>query len=313
MTAATGSGAGSAIPAWRSAREKGSVLGIRFVLWWTTAFGRPLGRLFVRVLAFYYTLFAANARRSTRAFLTRLYGEPPTFGRLYLQILRFAQVTLDSLFLMSGKIHHFRVERTGSHYLTELRESRRGAILLGAHLGSMYAMRAQGGVEDLPLYAVVYTKHAERINAVLAEIDPEGHAQLIQMGEGVDFMLRIKELIEQGAIIALLGDRVGSDDRAVSVEFLGAEARLPTGPYILAATLQCPVYLTFGLYRDPDRYELYCEPFADRVELPRGRREQALGEYAQRYADRLACYVRKAPDNWFNFYDFWRKADGTDD
>ena len=26
---------------------------------------------------------------------------------------------------------------------------------------------------------------------------------------------------------------------------------------------------------------------------------------AQRYADRLEHYTRLAPDNWFNFYDFW--------
>lgn len=298
---------------WRTTAEKGSVLGIRFVLWLATAFGRAPARLFVRVLAFYYTLFAPQARRGTRAFLTRVDGEPPSFGRVYRQILRFSQVTLDSLFLMRGKVQHFRVSRNGKEHLAGLRERGQGAILLGAHLGSMHAMRAQSGAEDLPLYAVVYTKHAERINAVLEEIDPAGHATLLQMGQGVDFMLRIRELIEQGALVALMGDRVGSDDRAVTVDFLGDEARLPTGPYILAATLKCPVYLTFGLYRDPDRYELYCEPFAERVELPRRRRQEALREYAQRYADRLACYARKAPDNWFNFYDFWKGTDAGHD
>ena len=292
---------------WRTTAEKGSVLGVRFVLWLATAFGRGPARLFVRILAFYYTLVAPEARRGARAFLARV-DAPTTFGRAYLQILRFAQVTLDSLFLMSGKVDRFRVTRTGHVYLEELRERRRGAILLGAHLGSMYAMRAQSGVESLPLYAVVYTKHAERINAVLREIDPGGHAQLLQMGEGVDFMLRIKELIEDGAIVAILADRVGSDDRAATATFLGDEARFPTGPYILAATLKCPVYLTFGLYRDPDGYDLFCEPFAERIELPRKRRQEALEEYAQRYANRLEHFVRLAPDNWFNFYDFWREG-----
>ncbi len=30
-----------------------------------------------------------------------------------------------------------------------------------------------------------------------------------------------------------------------------------------------------------------------------------LKAYVQRYAERLEHYARKAPDNWFNFYDFW--------
>lgn len=296
---------------WKTTAERGSILGARFVLWLTTVFGRGPARLFVRILAFYYTLFSPRARHGARTFLSKMHDRV-TFGMVYRQILRFAQVTLDSLFFVSGKLEPFRIERTGSEHLLGLREGHTGAILLGAHIGSMYAMRAQSGAAGLPLYAVVYTKHATRINSVLAEVAPDSHAQLLQMGGGVDFMLRIKELLEEGAIVALLGDRVGSDDRAVTVDFFGEEARLPTGPYILAATMKCPVYLTFGIYRDPDRYELFCEPFANRVELPRARRQEALAEYAQRYATRLEHYCRMAPDNWFNFYDFWRKGDRSD-
>lgn len=291
---------------WKTARERGGVLGMRFVLWLTTAFGRGPARLFVRVLAFYYTVFAGGARRTTAEFLQRVEGRS-SFSRVYLQILRFAQVTLDSLFFVSGKIEPFELTRSGSEHLERLRETGEGGILLGAHLGSMHALRARGTQANMPVYAVVYTQHAERINAVLREVNPDGQASLLQMGEGVDFMLRIKELIESGAIIAILADRVGADGRAVEADFFGARARFPAGPYILAAMLKCPVYLTFGLYRAPSRYDLYVEPFAERIVLPRKRRQEALSEYVQAYAARLEHYVSMAPDNWFNFYDFWGK------
>ena len=39
-----------------------------------------------------------------------------------------------------------------------------------------------------------------------------------------------------------------------------------------------------------------------------GRRDEALREYVQRYASLLEERVRRAPENWFNFYDFWRAA-----
>ena len=44
---------------------------------------------------------------------------------------------------------------------------------------------------------------------------------------------------------------------------------------------------------------------ADRIEVPRPNREQALSAYVQHYASRLEHYARRAPYNWFNFYDFW--------
>ena len=63
--------------------------------------------------------------------------------------------------------------------------------------------------------------------------------------------------------------------------------------------------MTFGLYHEPNRYDLYCEPFAEQIELPRGARDAATRDYVQTYAARLEHYCRLAPDNWFNFYDYW--------
>lgn len=298
---------------WTDVGEKGSVLAIRASVFAATVMGRSFGRAIARVVAFYYWLFAKGARRAAGELLRRVHGREATGGETYRQILRFAQTTLDAFFLVAGKTHHFRVTTNGHQHLAELRDNRRGAILLGAHLGSFYAMRAQSEVENLPIYAVVYTKNARRINEALERIDPGKNAKLLQMGEGIDFMLRVKELIEQGAIVAILADRVppnakdAGDARTVRVDFLGGSARLPTGPYLLASMLKCPVYTTFGLYRDPDRYDLFCEPFAERIELPRRGREEALARYAQQYASRLEHFAKMAPDNWFNFYDFWER------
>jgi len=297
---------------WTEVRERGSVAAIAVVVFIVTFLGRAPGRAIARLVAFYYLLCAPHARRAAREFLRRVHGREPTWGEVYTQILRFAQCTLDAFFWVSGKTRYFRVTRNGSHHLAALRDAKRGAILLGAHLGSFYAMRARSEVEKLPLYAVVYTRHARRINDALERLDPGQNAKVLEMSEGVDFVFRIQELIEEGALVAILADRVPpnaskGEGRTVEVEFLGGHARFPVGPYLLASMLKCPVYLTFGLYRDPDHYELHCEPFAERIELPRARREEALREYVSRYAERLEHYCRMAPDNWFNFYDFWER------
>jgi predicted LPLAT superfamily acyltransferase len=176
---------------------------------------------------------------------------------------------------------------------------------MGAHLGSFEAMRGMASKTSLPLNIVGYFKNARLINSVLERLNPTSVTRVISIEPGVDFVLKLKERIEAGELVALLADRVGLGDRVVESTFLGARAPMPAGPFWLAATLGCPVYLTFGLYHEPNRYDLYCEPFAERIELPRGAREEGARQYVQRFSERLEHYCRLAPDNWFNFYDFW--------
>jgi len=65
------------------------------------------------------------------------------------------------------------------------------------------------------------------------------------------------------------------------------------------------VFLAFGAYRGGRRYDVRFELFAERLALGGARRGPAIAAIAQRFADRLALFVRDAPFNWFNFYPFW--------
>jgi predicted LPLAT superfamily acyltransferase len=76
----------------------------------------------------------------------------------------------------------------------------------------------------------------------------------------------------------------------------------------LAALTRCPVILFFGVYRGGNRYDIYFERLADSIILDRARRREDLQHWLQRYAERLEYYVRNAPFNWFNFYDFWEET-----
>jgi predicted LPLAT superfamily acyltransferase len=300
-------------PEWLSARERGGAFAIRLTVFLTTFLGRGFGRLVAFFVAFYYALTTPSARRAIRSFHAHLAPDapPPSFLAVYRHLRRFVYCTLDAFFFVRGQVERFEITCTGDHHLAALRDGKKGAILLGAHLGSFYAMRGQSANERLPLYALVNTKNARMLNEALERLDPKGAAHLVELDPegGMDTMLRVKELLEQGAIVAILGDRIppnAAADRVVRAPFLGAEASFPAGPFLLASMLKAPVYLTFGLSRGNNRYDLFCEPFADRIDLPRGDRKAALERWVTKYAARLEHYVRSAPDNWFNFYDFWQ-------
>jgi predicted LPLAT superfamily acyltransferase len=87
--------------------------------------------------------------------------------------------------------------------------------------------------------------------------------------------------------------------------FLGHAAPFPLGMAQMAMVLQVPVVLCFALYRGGNRYDVYLEPFSAPPRVKRAERDDVLGAWVRGYVSRLESYVRKAPENWFNFYDFW--------
>jgi predicted LPLAT superfamily acyltransferase len=124
-------------------------------------------------------------------------------------------------------------------------------------------------------------------------------------GDRLEAIFDIRERLEQGQHIGVLADRCSPDDRSVVVPFMGQDAKFPAGPYILAATVGCPVYFVAALYRGGNRYEIHAERFAERITLDRNDRSAGLRKWATLYADKLEALARREPTNWFNFYDFW--------
>lgn len=293
---------------WLSQRERGAVWLIRLTFRMATLVGRRLMRPFVIAIAMWYRLFDRRAVSASKQWLERLHGKPPGFWAVYRHIRTFAQVTLDRVFLITGKARGLTFGKTGAHHIYDQMATGHGAVLLGAHLGSFEAMRAGGDDEELRIRILGYFENARMINELLTRLNPTRAASVIHLGnDPVGVMASVKARIEEGDFVAILGDRTGLNDRTTKARFFGEEAEFPSGPFLLASVLRCPVYLVFGLYHEPGRYELSCEPFAERLDLPRANRQAALQEAVQRYADRLEHHCRSAPDNWFNFYDFWRK------
>jgi predicted LPLAT superfamily acyltransferase len=182
----------------------------------------------------------------------------------------------------------------------------RGCVLLGAHLGSFEAMRALGlWARKLPINVLMYQDNAGKAKAIAGDLAPDLGASVIPLGRP-DTLLRVRERLERGEAVAILGDRALGGDKSVTCEFFGSPARFPQGSLLVPALLEVPVVLFFGLYLGGNRYSIHFERFPLEA-APARRRERAAQVQSdlQRYARRLEHYCRMAPYNWFNFYDFW--------
>ena len=307
VTPRSAGGAGATRPAkWLATREAGSVFGLRLVIGISAVFGRRVTRFFLRFVAFYYVALRPSVRRALRSYYAHLDGRPRRFWAMWRHVFAFAQVTLDRVFFLRGRSDLFEVTHSGDEHLVRLSESGRGGLLLSAHVGSQAAMNVDDAAARLRMNVAGYFKNARKLNDLLARINPASETRLIHIEPGaVGPVLALKELVDRGELVVLAADRTGVNDRTVEVDFMGARARLPKGPFILASVLRCPIYLTFALYHEPNRYALFCEPLSEQFAPPRAERDAAIAELAQRYAARLEHYCRLAPHNWFNFFDFW--------
>ncbi len=294
---------------WLDIAEAGGTLGIRFFVVTCTMFGRGVARACLPLVALYYTLFHGRARRASADWIRRARGpQHVSLGAVYIHLLRFAQVTVDRLFCIRRQLWRFDIRYHGKQWFKQIRSSKRGVIMLGAHLGSFEIMRACAEIDSLPINILGYFGNAKMINNALRRLDTRWEGNFIEITPGrVDFVLEIRSRIERGEHVAILGDRVGLGGDTVQVDFMGAPALFPAGVYILAAALHCPVYLFLAVHTPPNRYDIHCELFAEQIVLPRKARLEGARRYAQQYARRLEHYGRAHPDNWFNFYDFWSR------
>ena len=292
---------------WLAQRERGSRLAYQVMAWAALRLGRPLTRVLLHPISIYFVFFSPKATKGIRGFLEQIFKRRVGLVDLYRHYHDFSATLLDRTFIVTGQFQYFDLKIHEAEILLDRVDRGQGCLLLGSHLGSFEIVRACGlQHRQVEIKLLMYEENAPLITETLTRLNPSMADSIIPVGQP-DTMLRVKEVLDQGGLVGILGDRIIENDKIVSCKFLGQMAPFPSGPMLLAGILKTPVILFFGLYRGGNRYEIYFELFAEEVLLDRHHRSRDLQAWTQRYVERLEHYCRLAPSNWFNFYDFWGK------
>jgi predicted LPLAT superfamily acyltransferase len=290
---------------WGDLPERGTPASLRLIAWIAVHVGRWATKLLLNPVTLYFVISAREARQVSYEYLSRVRGHRAYWWHVFRHFYCFAVTILDRLYLLRGEFENFDVTLHEKEILLQKIESGKGCILLGSHLGSFEVLRALGVTQqNFPLKVLMDTAHNQNITRFLDALN-EKIASTVIVPDRPDTLLRVKESLDAGFLVGMLGDRVSSGDKTTQCQFLGAPATFPAGPVLLAAIMHCPVILFFGLYRGGNRYEIYFEHFAEEISLHRDRRTEDVQHWMQRYAERLEYYARLAPYNWFNFYSLW--------
>jgi len=290
-------------------------------MWLLYALFRVGGRLPFRLVLYpvvlWYWAIHRPAREASLEYLQRLQeatgalGHAPGWRDTVRHFFSFAETILDKMLAVGGRYRLDTIRFVGRELIEDLVRRRQGALLVTAHIGCLEMCQASAeSTPGMKLTVLVHTVHAEQFNRMLERLAPGRGISLMQVTEiSPATAVLLAERIERGEFVAIAGDRVpvvAGRATAVQVPFLGHAAPLPTGAYMLASLLKCPL-LSLGCIRQGDAHEVVFDKLADRVVLPRGDRLGACAVHAHAFARGMERLLARAPYEWFNFFSFWNQ------
>jgi predicted LPLAT superfamily acyltransferase len=89
----------------------------------------------------------------------------------------------------------------------------------------------------------------------------------------------------------------------MDTSFLGSEATFPAGPFILASKLRAPVCFVFAFKQSDVHYHFK----AYTPKTYEGRGMTGAEQMLKDYVTLLEGGIRRHPEQWFNYFPFWKE------
>ena len=263
----------------------------------------PLGVLYgcMALVIPFYMLFRKGFKASYNFFRKRMgYGAVKSFLHVYKNEFEFGKVVLDRFAAFAGK--KFEMEVPRMDLFQELCAGRDGFIQLSSHVGN-YEMVGYSLVSPKRINALVYGGETATVMENRAALFGQTNVRMVPVSEDLMHLFTLNSALAGGEIASVPGDRVFGSQKTVECLFFGEMAKFPAGPFVLAVQRNVPILLVFVMKEGRRDYQVLLDILPEPEGETKQDRIQAL---ADAYAARLEAVVRACPDQWYNFYDFWK-------
>lgn len=289
-------------------KARGGVIGHKLFVFILNTFGLQIAYFILRFVAFYFFVTAKSTRTSFKYFreihgYTGLKLYRATYRNYYL----FGQVLLDKVAILSGVKTNFTIEHEGyEENLKHLRNPEKGSILLSAHVGNWEIAGHKLHVLDTKFNVLMYDNEIEAMKNYMDKVTGK-RFNIIAIKDGdMSHMVALHKAFGNKELLVMHGDRFLPGAETIEKTFLGKKAKFPAGPFIMAAKFGIPITVVFSMKESNSHYHFFAKK-AIEVKRSRSRQEVeiAINEASDEYIKELEEMVRKYPEQWFNFYDFW--------
>lgn len=291
-------------PKWKG-KSRGGVLGYKIFIFFLKYFGISFAYFVLLFVAFYFIPFAPKATRASYFYFHKVqkFGALKSAAFVYWSYYRFGQTLLDKVAVLAGFAPKFTYQFDGKHHLQHLANQGKGAVLISAHIGNWEIASHFLEKLDTPVNVVMLDAEHQRIKAILDKSMTKRAFKVIPVKDDFSHLLKIHKAVRKKEFICIHGDRyiAAHKSKTYRTRFLGYYAHFPRGPFELAARLEVPYTFVFAIKETNKHYHFYAMP-GKMAEA--GNVETIIEEYLQ-HMERV---LEDAPEQWFNYYDYWERA-----
>jgi len=214
------------------------------------------------------------------------------FAKYLVDFFRFEKI--DGRYISQN----IRLENTG--YFDEALAKGKGAIVLTAHLGNWELGGAVIALCGYPFWVVALPHTHKKVNDFFNNQRESKGIKVIPSGKAA--VRSCLGLLAVNKMVALVGDRDFAERGAV-LDFFGRPAFFPEGPAAFALKTGASIVPGFLIRNTDDTFTLRIEKPIE-VEPYSGRNRDIVGVIS-RYKNIIEDYIRKYPDQWYMFKQFW--------
>lgn len=277
-------------------KSRGGSLGNWFFVVTLKYMGVRAAYTLLAFVAPYFVFFAPKARKAIWHYNRQIlhYGYVKSVTKLFVHFYSFGQSIIDKIALKHGITSYYTFEYGNYTNFLEVLDSGSGCIIIGAHVGSWEVGAPYFREYGKNINIVMLDAEYRKIKDVIEQGAETRDYKIIPLGEdGLESVLRIKKALDDKEYVCLQGDRYMDENNAERVNFMGKMASFPRGMFIMCEKLRVPIVFYYAMREKGGEYKFIFE-IAD-----------IKSDIRAQYIESLEKIVKKYPQQWYNFYEFW--------
>ena len=285
-------------------KSKGNKAGYQFFVWVLKTFGVMPAYFLLRFVVLYFFLFSYKSSKEIYSLYRNKLKYSPISAiiKLYKNYYLLGQSIIDKVVVMSGIKNKFTYNFDGEENLREITALQKGGILLSAHIGNWdiagYLLKRL----DTKINIVMFDGEHKQIKEYLATVTGKKSFNIIFIKNDLSHIYEISDAFKNNELVCMHADRFLEGNKTIATNLLGKMARFPMGPFALASTFKVPVSFVFSVKENNLHYHFFASKIKKYSHLDKG---VVMQEMLNDFATEMEMKVKKYPEQWFNYYNFW--------